>query len=255
MLVNNRESQDLHMSHQLICVANLMLCYNCRHVCIQAHPQEGSSGRKEGIRCTLLVWTRWREERERSQGPWIQNWSQSSCSVKQWWKSVRTCFSLLFFIFNNSSQLNFHIYSHIYLKHWYKSFPDLHIWLCPTRAHHTKNQQDIQKEYPDRWELADNTTTPHHVQQLLDYFDGVDVVLFNQLFVHADHRGGTWRECGDETKKFSNLDLFKSVMPTIGAQDSASDEPAFYYAPLKLIVTGHQWEVRPDCNDLLQFSL
>ena len=135
--------------------------------------------------------------------------------------------------------------SHIFLKHWYKAFPDLHIWLCPTRAHHTKNLQEIRNEYPERWELADNTTTPHHVHQLLDYFDGVDVVLFNQLFVHADERGGIWRHCGDETKKFSNLDLFKSILPAMGAQDSASDEPVFYYAPLKLIVTGHHWEVRP----------
>lgn len=119
------------------------------------------------------------------------------------------------------------------------------IWLCPTRAHHTENQQQLREKYPDRWELADNTTTPHHVQQLLDYFDGVDCVLHNQLFVHADQVGsdmGTWRHC-QEPKKFSSKEFFK-LMPAMGAQDSASDEPVFYYAPLKQIIYGHQFEVR-----------
>ena len=131
---------------------------------------------------------------------------------------------------------------HILLRYWYNSFPQMSIWLCPTRAHHTQNHKELRKDFASRWELADNTTTPHHVQQLFDYFDGIDVVLFNQLFVHADQQGGAWRKCGCETHTLSNMDFFKK-MPAFGAQDSASDEPVFFFKPLKLILTGHHWEV------------
>lgn len=40
----------------------------------------------------------------------------------------------------------------------------------------TVNGQRLQKEYPSRWELVDNTTVPHHAYQLLDYFgDGANM--------------------------------------------------------------------------------
>ena len=154
---------------------------------------------------------------------------------------------------------------HIYLKYWYDHFPNLHIWICPTRAHHTMNQQQLRQKYSKRWELADNTTTKHHIHQLLEYFDDnvIDCVLFNQLFVHGDTKAG-WMGCtdgcddtNDDDDTTTNIDKEEKLTPKMytnsefvpllmdmSTQDSATDEPILFYKPLKLIITGHHWEVR-----------
>jgi hypothetical protein len=136
---------------------------------------------------------------------------------------------------------------HILLGYWYEAFPDMKIWVCPTRAYNTKNQQELRKKYPERWELADNTSTEHHVHQLLHYFGSgadlqVDCVLFDQAYIHGDAVEGVWRD-PTGAKWLTNTDVF-TVLPKLeNAKDDLSDETVFFYKPLKLAITGHHYEV------------
>jgi len=74
----------------------------------------------------------------------------------------------------------------------YEAFPEpFRIWVSPTKPPQTENGEYLMKEYPDRWELIDNSTAPNHAYQLLKYFGSgddiqVDCVLFNQLYGYKD---------------------------------------------------------------------
>jgi hypothetical protein len=136
---------------------------------------------------------------------------------------------------------------HVSIKLWYDAFPDLKVWVCPTRVPITANGQYLMKEYPDRWELADNTTHKHHVYQLEEYFgDQVDCVLFNQLYVYSDKTSkecGSWCACEEKGKLYSNTEAFSTLILTL-FQDYSSrvDEPVFFHKASGLIITGHHWE-------------
>ena len=136
---------------------------------------------------------------------------------------------------------------HISIKLWYDAFPDLRVWVCPTRVPTTSNGQRLIKEYPDRWELADNTTNPHHVYQLHDYFgDQVDCVLFNQLYCYSDKSGkecGSWCAPEEKGKLYSNTEAFSQLIFGLFTDFSArNDEPVFFHKASGLIITGHHWE-------------
>jgi hypothetical protein len=114
---------------------------------------------------------------------------------------------------------------HLFLKLWYDNFPSMRVWVCPTKAPMTLNGPRLQKEYPSRWELVDNTTVPHHTYQLLDYFgDGanmqVDCVVFNQIMSYDDKNSGEAGSCqwikGHEPRENVTAREFMKLMGKLG---------------------------------------
>jgi hypothetical protein len=81
---------------------------------------------------------------------------------------------------------------HMNIKKWYEAFPaPFEVWASPVKVPITVNGKELRNDYPDRWQLVDNTTVPNHCYQLLMYFgEGdnlqVDCVIFNQLFGYKD---------------------------------------------------------------------
>ena len=140
---------------------------------------------------------------------------------------------------------------HIYIKNWYDAFPaPFQVWVCPTKVPGTSNGQRLQKDYPDRWMLVDNSTTDHHVHQLLKYFGSgdnlqVDCILFNQLYGYSDKTSG---ESGchqsPEAKVGDNgfKHVFKALTALGGDVSTPTDDTIFYHMPSGLIITGHHWE-------------
>jgi hypothetical protein len=113
---------------------------------------------------------------------------------------------------------------HIALEHWYEAFPDMAIWVCPTKVPGTVNGKELIRKYADRWELVDNTTTPHHAHQLLKYFGSgddlqVDCIIFNQLFFYSDETScsiGMLENAHSKPKLFSNGFVFKDMGKLMG---------------------------------------
>ena len=141
---------------------------------------------------------------------------------------------------------------HLYLKHWYDNFPSMRIWVCPTKVPMTLNGQRLQKEYPSRWELVDNTTVPHHAYQLLDYFGGgddmqVDCIVFNQFMGYDDKTSGESGACqwiDDHTPKENvTTGEFMKSMGVLQNMSCRTDDIMFFHKPTKLLITGHHFEV------------
>ena len=136
---------------------------------------------------------------------------------------------------------------HISIKLWYDAFPHMKVWVCPTRVPVTANGQRLMSEYPNRWELADNTTKKHHVYQLEEYFgDQVDCVLFNQLYGYDDKTGkecGSWCTPEEKGTLYGNLDAFQKLIFGLFQDFSCrDDEPVFFHKATRMIITGHHWE-------------
>lgn len=155
---------------------------------------------------------------------------------------------------------------HLFLKYWYDNFPNMRIWICPTKVPLTVNGQRLQKEYPSRWELVDNTTVPHHAYQLLDYFgDGdnmqVDCVVFNQFMSYDDKTSGEAGSCqwieGHKPKENASTGEFMTSMGKLQADMSCrTDDIMFFHKPTKLLITGHHFEVSRNTDvSILLFSL
>ena len=122
------------------------------------------------------------------------------------------------------------------------------IWVCPTKPPSTANGKYLMEKYPDRWELADNTTTEHHVHQLFEYFGGgpgdedglqVDCVVFNQLFGYPD---AFWTDPDCEPIIYSNKEFFTKFIPANLDKSQNMDDVMFYYKKSKLLITGHHYE-------------
>eukprot|EP00978_Attheya_sp_CCMP212_P023680 scaffold73024_cov61-Attheya_sp.AAC.1 len=113
---------------------------------------------------------------------------------------------------------------HLQIKSWYLAFPAMAVWVCPTKVPGTLNGQDLMEEFPDRWELVDNTTVPHHAYQLLRYFGSgdelqVDCIVFNQLFFYSDETSrsiGCAGKSGYQDSIKSNGFVFKLVGTLMG---------------------------------------
>lgn len=140
---------------------------------------------------------------------------------------------------------------HIYVKNWYDAFPaPFEVWVSPTKVPGTSNGQRLQEDYPDRWILADNSTTEHHVHQLRKYFGSgdnlqVDCVLFNQLYGYSDKTSGE-SGCHQSPEAEVKANGFKKVFSTLtalgGDQSTPTDDTVFYHKPTGLLITGHHWE-------------
>lgn len=136
---------------------------------------------------------------------------------------------------------------HIFLRKWYQAFPGMRIWITPTRVPQTTNGRQLREDFADRWELVDNTTVPHHCHQLLEYFGGdqVDCVLFDQIYGYPDKDSvemGNWKDADSKPRPVPWSDFVTKMMPMMTRHVVHSDEPVFFHAPSKLIVTGHHFE-------------
>jgi hypothetical protein len=139
---------------------------------------------------------------------------------------------------------------HTFIKLWYDAFPNMKVWVCPTKVPSTENGKKLMKEYPDRWELVDNTTTPHHVHQLLHYFGSgddmqVDCVLFNQLFGYTDENSGAcgmWQHPEVEPVLKGEMYPLTTLGPLMKDVSQPLDDVMFFHKKSKLLVTGHHFE-------------
>ena len=130
------------------------------------------------------------------------------------------------------------------------------VWICPTKIPGTANGKRMQEEYPDRWELVDNTTVEHHANQLLKFFGSgddlqVDCVVFNQLYGYTDKTSG---EAGchtgpdHQTKEKTTMKAFFKTMGALhGDLSQPLDDIVFFHKPTGLIVTGHHYEFSKYC--------
>ena len=133
---------------------------------------------------------------------------------------------------------------HTYARFWYDAFPKLRMWICPTKVPNTENGRYLMKNYPDRWELADNTSTKHHVHQLFQYFGQgddlqVDCVIFNQFFNYTD---AFWKDPNQKPDFLTNMDFFKKFLPVNLDKSQNCDDVMFYHKGSKLLITGHHFE-------------
>ena len=135
-----------------------------------------------------------------------------------------------------------------FTRYWYDAFPTMKCWVCPTKPPSTANGKYLMENYPDRWELADNTTTEHHVHQLFEYFGGgpgdedglqVDCVVFNQLFGYPD---AFWTDPDAEPTMYSNKEFFTKFIPANLDKSQNIDDVMFYHKKSKLLITGHHYE-------------
>lgn len=139
---------------------------------------------------------------------------------------------------------------HINIKFFYDAFPDIAVWVCPTRVPLTSNAKYLIENYPDRWELVDNTTVPHHAYQLLRYFGSgddmqVDCIIFNQLWHFSDKSSqncGCWGAPGDEPKLQSSMWVITEFSKLGQDLSCPEDDIVFFHKASGLIVTGHHWE-------------
>ena len=156
---------------------------------------------------------------------------------------------------------------HTYIKLWYDAFPDMKIWVTPTKIPNTANGEFLMQKYSDRWELADNTTTPHHVHQVLKYFGKgndmqVDCILFNQLYIYKDCKSGAagiWQHPDQEPKLVGNLYPFTHFAKVIADVSQNTDDTIFFHRKSNVIFTGHLFEfsyvpVRHVTNKELQWE-
>lgn len=116
---------------------------------------------------------------------------------------------------------------HIFIRKWYNSFPEpFEVWACPTKTPQTENGIALMKDFPNRWQLADNSTTPHHVNQLYKFFGSggdlqVDCVLFNQLFTYTDaisKKVGSWTMPDDQPETKPTKFIFGGMMKQFGGE-------------------------------------
>lgn len=139
---------------------------------------------------------------------------------------------------------------HTYARYWYDAFPKLRLWICPTKVPNSTNGRFLMEKYPDRWELADNTTSKHHVHQLYQYFGQaddlqVDCVIFNQLMLYPDKTSvdnGMWGSPEGKLVKFTNKEFFTKFIPTFMDKSENTDDVMFYHKGTKLLITGHHFE-------------
>ena len=139
---------------------------------------------------------------------------------------------------------------HTYIRLWYDAFPNMKIWITPTKIPNTANAKQLIKEYPNRWELADNTTTPNHVHQLFKYFGSgdqmqVDCIVFNQLYIYKDCKSGEagiWQHPDQEPKLVGNLYPFTHFAKVIADVSQNTDDTIFFHKKSKMIFTGHLFE-------------
>lgn len=135
---------------------------------------------------------------------------------------------------------------HIALKPYYEQFPDMSIWITPTRVPTTINGTELRQQFKDRWELADNSTHPHHIYQLEKYFgDQVDCVLFNQLMAYPDKKSaevGNYKNSEDKPTKVGVWEFITKRASLFKMADTRNDDTVFYHKNSKLIITGHHWE-------------
>jgi hypothetical protein len=139
---------------------------------------------------------------------------------------------------------------HLFIKLWYDAFPKMTVWVCPTKVPNTMNGKRLMKEFPDRWELVDNTTTPHHVHQLLHYFGSgddlqVDCVLFNQLFGYTDETSGScgfWQNPEDKAELKGEMFPLTKMAKAMSEMSQPLDDVVFFHKKSKLLITGHHFE-------------
>jgi len=108
------------------------------------------------------------------------------------------------------------------------------------------NGAQLREEFKDRWELADNTTEPHHVYQLTKYFGKqVDCVLFNQIYSYPDKDSvdvGNLKDSESKPRPVAWMDFLKFGTGTMQKQIVPTEEPIFFHAASKMIITGHHFE-------------
>lgn len=141
---------------------------------------------------------------------------------------------------------------HLQIEKWYKAFPEMKVWVCPTKVPQTDNGIRLRREYPGRWELVDNTSFAHHVNQLLFYFGSgqdmqVDCIIFNQFNLYQDKTSQAVGIAKDATYKDENTSLgffsFLNGYASLAADLSCPiDDVVFYHKPTRMIITGHHFE-------------
>jgi hypothetical protein len=138
----------------------------------------------------------------------------------------------------------------MYARYWHDEFPKLRLWICPARVPNSANGRFLIGKYPDRWELADNATSKHHVHQLYRYFGQgddlqVDCVIFNRLMLYPDKTSvgnGMWESPEGDPVKFTNTEFFTKFMPTFKDRSENADDVMFYHRGTRLLITGHHFE-------------
>lgn len=109
----------------------------------------------------------------------------------------------------------------------------------------------MQKEYPERWELVDNSTTEHHAQQLLKYFGSgddlqIDCIIFNQLYGYSDKTSGeSGCQCSPEhemKEKTTTKEFFNTIGMLTSDFSTPQDDVVFFHKASGLIITGHHYE-------------
>ena len=106
------------------------------------------------------------------------------------------------------------------------------------------------EHYPKRWELADNSSIPHHINQLYRYFGSgddlqVDCVLHNQFFIYKDTSSGSkgfWQNPDQKPEVKGNLFPFTNFASVVSDKSQPVDETILFHKQSKLIVTGHQFQ-------------
>lgn len=140
---------------------------------------------------------------------------------------------------------------HLQIEKWYIAFPEMRVWVCPTKVPQTDNGERLRSVYPERWELVDNTSTRHHVHQLLHYFGSgenlqVDCIVFNQLNLYKDKTSqaagiaslGTYKD----KKTSKSLFAFMKGFAALSADLSCPiDDVVFYHKATKMAITGHHF--------------
>ena len=228
---------------------------------------EGYPGRRQkGTGSVVGIWP-WKSRNDRCrQATGKVDGLQSGSRSQQWWRSSRLPGTLVSAVSRHEDLGDSNTVSTLkrrrnqrksllFVRHGARERRlGSQIRLCDsTSVPQTSNGEYLRKEFKDRWELADNTTVPYHVYQLLKFFGSgddlqVDCILHDQLYMYADKHandcGFTWSSHKDfEENKIMPAMTFLSVVPgLIGTPAAHADEPLFYHKESGLVISGHQLE-------------